>query len=104
MKSQAITEAREKNKMIQPVEEHADRRLEAELLFFWSNYPCAKFTPGVIARALNHGRRVDIEEALEYLVEARLVERHTRQGQLLYSLSTDPEKRQRVLNLAAVSK
>jgi len=98
-----VIEAREKNEMIQFVKEHADTGLKLDLLSFWSRYPYAKFTSGIIARALDctRNRRVDIKEALESFVKAELIEKHTRQGLPFYCLTADPEKRQRVLNLSA---
>jgi len=90
----------EKNQVTQFVNEHANTGLKLDLLFFWSKYPYAKFTPGIIARALDCKRRVDIDEALESFVKARLIEKHTRQGLPFYCLTADPEKRQCVLSLS----
>lgn len=84
--------------MIQFVRELADTGLKLDLLLFWNKYPYAKFTSGIIAHALDCSRRMDIEEALESLVKAKLVEKHTQRGLLFYCLTTDPEKRQWVLN------
>ncbi len=92
---------KEGNAVTQFVNEYANTGLKLELLFFWNKYPYAKFTSGIIARALACNRRVDIEEALESFVKARLIEKHTRQGLPFYCLTADPEKRQWVLSLSA---
>jgi hypothetical protein len=94
-------ETEERNKVTQFVNEHANSGLKLDLLFFWRKYPYAKFTSGIIARALDCKRKVDIEEALESFVKASLIERHTRQGLPFYCLTADPEKRQCVLSLPA---
>ena len=95
------TETEEGNKVTQFVNEHANSGLKLDLLFFWSKYPYAKFTSGIIARALACNRKADIEEALESFVKARLIEKHTRQGLPFYCLTGDPEKRQCILSLSA---
>jgi len=97
-----VIEAREENKMVQFLEEHTDTWLKRDLLFFWNKYPYAKFTSGIIARALDCNRRVDIKEVLESFVKAEFIEKHTQQGLPFYCLTADPEKRQWVLNHAAV--
>jgi len=96
-----VIETKEKTEMPQFVKEHANTGLKLDLLFFWSKYPYAKFTPGIIARALDCNRRVDMVEALESFVEAELVERHIRRGLHFYSLTADPERREWVLNFPA---
>jgi hypothetical protein len=82
------------------VNQYGNTELKRDLLRFWNRYPYAKFTSGIIAHAL-HNRKVDIEEALESLVKATLIEKHTRQGLLFYCLTADPERRQWILSLSA---
>ncbi len=94
-------ETREETEVTQFVNEHGNTGLKLDLLFFWSKYPYAKFTSGIIARALDCKRKMDIEEALESFVKASLIEKHTRQGLPFYCLTADPEKRQWVLSVSA---
>ena len=91
---------RGKEDLIQSVREYADTRLKLDLLFFWNRHPYAKFSSGIIADALDYQRKVDVEEALQWLVEAQLVEKDTSQGVPVYFLTTDHENRQRVLVLS----
>jgi hypothetical protein len=93
-------ETKEETEAIQFVNEHGNTGLKLDLLFFWSKYPYAKFTSGIIARALDCKRKMDIEEALDSFVKASLIEKHTRQGLPFYCLTADPEKRQSVLSLS----
>lgn len=86
------------NNMPQFLQDHADTGLKLDLLRFWRKYPYAKFTCGIIARAVDCRRRVDVEEALECFVRAELLEEHTRQGLRLYCLTNDPLKRQGVFD------
>jgi len=84
------------------VKKHADTGLKQDLLIFWRRYPYARFTSGIIARAVDRNRRVDVEEALECFVQAELLEKHTQQGLPFYRLTTiDTSKRDCVLNLPA---
>lgn len=78
---------------------HADTGLKHDLLLFWQKYPYARFTSGIIARAVDRNRRVDVEEALECFVKAELIEKHVRQGLPFYRLTAEPTKRQDVLDL-----
>lgn len=80
---------------------HAGTQLKSDLLYFWSRYPNAKFTLGVIAGALDRARKVDVEEALDALVTAEITEKHTQRGLPFYCLTTDPEKREPILRLSA---
>lgn len=92
-------EAEEKNEIKQLMKQHADTGLKLELLFFWNKYPYAKFTSGIIARALGSTRRVEVEEALEAFAEAELIEKHVQRGLPFYCLATAPEKREPILRL-----
>jgi hypothetical protein len=100
-----LEETKEKGEIVQTIQfvrEYGNTRLKLDLLVFWSRYPRAKLTTGVIAGALDCNRRVDLEEALESFVKAKLIEEeHTEQGLRLYCLGTEPEKRQGVLSVAA---
>ena len=83
------------------VNSHADTQLKMDILFFWNKHPNAKFSLGAIARTLDCARRVDIEEALEALVSAEFLDKHTQQGLPFYCLSTDSQKREPILGLSA---
>lgn len=83
------------------VNNHASTQLKTDLLHFWSKYPHAKFTSGVIAGVLDRARKVDVEEALDALVTAEITEKHTQRGLPFYCLTTDPEKREPILRLSA---
>jgi hypothetical protein len=100
-----LEETKEKGGIVQTIQfvsEYGNTRLKFDLLALWSRYPHARLTTGVIAGALDCNRRVDLEEALESFVKAKLIEeKHTEQGLRLYCLATDPEKRQGVLSVAA---
>ena len=90
---------KEKDEILQSVNEYVDKRLERNLLLFWSSYPHTKFTARTIAHAVNYPGKVDIEEALQCFVEDELLEKHICQGLDFYCLTTETEKRQWVLNL-----
>jgi hypothetical protein len=83
------------------IDEDAYSRLELNLLFFWSKYPNAKFTPGIIASAVGCGRRADLQQALEKLVKSGLVERYIEMGLSFYSLTVDRSGQEYVVNLAS---
>lgn len=84
------------------VTEHADTPLKRDLLLFWKKYPYARFTSGIVARAVDRNRRIDVEIALECFVQAELLEKYTQQGLPFYRLTTvDSPKRECVLNLPA---
>ncbi len=86
------------------VRKHADTRLKFDLLFFWSQYPNAKFTLKAITHALNCRRRIDVEDALEALIEAELLEKHLHRELPFYCVAADPEKRQPFLQLSKYSR
>jgi hypothetical protein len=90
-----------KNRVLDFARKHADTWLKLDLLCFWSKYPYAKLTVGIIARALSCKRRVDVEEALDSFVNESLVDRRADNGLLFYSLTSDADKRDCVLNMPA---
>jgi len=90
-----------KNRVIEFARQHANTWLKLDLLYFWSKYPYAKFTVGIIARALGCKRRVDVEEALDSFVKDNVVDKHTDKGLPLYSLTGDASKRECVLKMPA---
>jgi hypothetical protein len=90
-----------KSRVLEFARQHANTWLKLDLLYFWSNYPYAKFTVGIIARALGCKRRVDVEEALDSFVKDNLVDKHTDKGMPFYSLTSDARKREYVLNIPA---
>ena len=92
-------ETNEKNEIKQLMKQHANTGLKIDLLFFWNKYPYAKFTSGIIARAIGSKRRFEVEEALEAFAEAELIEKHVQRGLPFYCLATAPEKREPILKL-----
>ena len=90
-----------KNRVLEFTRKHANTWLKLDLLYFWSKYPYAKFTIGIITRALGCKRRVDVEEALDSFVKDNLVDKHTDKGLLFYSLTSDASKRECVLKMPA---
>jgi len=89
----------EDNRVIEFARQHASTWLKLDLLCFWSRYPHAKFTAGIIARTLGCKRRADVEEALDSLVKDNLVDRHTDRGLPFYCLTGDASKRECVLDM-----
>ena len=87
--------------IVRLLKEHAGTRLKFDILLFWSKYPEAKFTCGIITRAVRCKRRPDVEEALECFAEAELLEKHSSEGLQLYCLTKDPHRRQCVVDLAS---
>ena len=85
--------------MPQLAENPAFSGLKREVLRFWRKYPFAKFASGIVAGAVACNRKMDVEEALECLVQAELLEKHVQQGLSLYRLTNEPSQRQRVLDL-----
>jgi hypothetical protein len=94
-------EMEKRNRVLQFARQHANTWLKLDLLCFWSRYPHAKFTAGIIARTLGCKRRADVEEALDSLVKDNLVDRHTDRGLPFYCLTDDASKRECVLDMRA---
>lgn len=90
-----------KNRVLEFARKHANTWLKLDLLYFWSRYPYAKFTVGIIARALGCERRVDVEEALDFLVKENLVDKHMDKGLPFYCLTDDANRRECVLKMPA---
>jgi len=84
------------------INKHADSQLKIDLLFFWNRHPNAKFTLGAIARSLDcvSGRRADLEEAMDALLAAELLEKHTQQGLPFYCLTADSKRREPIIELS----
>lgn len=96
-----VTETLAPTNFEQGFNKHIDTGLKRDVLDFWRKYPYAKFTCGIIARAVDTRRRVDVEEVLESLVQAELVDKQVRQGMPYYSLTAEPTRRQCVLSMPA---
>ena len=79
--------------------EHANTGLKLDVLRFWRKYPYAKFTSGIVTRAVDRSRKIDVEEALEYFVGAELLQKYVQKGLPFYHLTDNPSKRQSVLDL-----
>ncbi len=88
-----------RNRVLEFARRHANSWLELDLLCFWGNYPYARFTVGIIARALGSERRADVQQALDALVRGRLIEKRVDRGQPFYSLTRDPGSRECVLQM-----
>jgi hypothetical protein len=84
------------------LEEHGNNRVKRELLEFWGLHPDAKFSRYAICFALDCGK-LEADRALRDMVDAGLVDNHANNGLPLYSLTRNEEKRQPVLELAALS-
>lgn len=80
---------------------YANSWLKLDLLCFWGRYPYARFTVGIIARALGSERRADVQEALDSLVREHLVDKLIDKGQPFYSLAGDACSRECVLQMPA---
>ncbi len=87
------------NRVLEFARRHANTWLKLDLLCFWGRYPYAKFTVGIIARALGSERRVDVEEALDSLVKDNLVDKCVDKGQPFYCLAGDANSRECVLKM-----
>lgn len=83
------------------LEEHGDNRVKREILSFLGRHPNTRFARYVICRALDYGK-LEVDRALSTLVDERLVDNQANNGLTLYSLTTREEKRQPVLELAAL--
>ncbi|MBM2831337.1 MAG: hypothetical protein HW414_389 [Dehalococcoidia bacterium] len=80
--------------------QHATSASKLGVLLFWSRHPQTKFTVDGIDLALET-RKQDLREGLEALVEEGVVSKErTTTGVTLYSLTTEPQKREPVLELA----
>lgn len=90
-----------RNGVLEFARTYANTWLKLDLLCFWGKYPYARFTVGIIARALGSERRVDVEEALDSLVRDHLVDRRVDKGQPFYSLAGDASSRECVLKMPA---
>ncbi len=89
------------NRVLDFARRHANSWLKLDLLCFWGKYPNARFTVGIIARALGSERRADVEEALDSLVRDHLVDKRVDKGQPFYSLAGDAGSRECVLQMPA---
>lgn len=89
------------NRVLDFARRHANSWLKLDLLCFWGKYPYARFTVGIIARALGSERRADVEEALDSLVRDHLVDKRVDKGQPFYSLAGDAGSRECVLQMPA---
>jgi hypothetical protein len=87
--------------LYQFIRKYADKPLKMELLAFWGRHPNAKYSKLAIYH-VEDCRKVDVCRALEDMVEAGLVNAHMHNGTLLYSLTTNEEKRRLVMKLATL--
>lgn len=84
------------------LEEHEDNRVKRELLFFWGCHPNAKFARNAICYALDC-TKLEMDRGLKALVEAELVDTHILNGMTFYSLTTNEERRQPVVELTTLN-
>jgi hypothetical protein len=85
------------------LKDYGNNRVKREVLAFLGTHPNTKFTRYVICRALECSK-LEMDEALSDLADARLVENHMNNGLTLYSLTTNKEKRRPVLELLALDR
>lgn len=83
------------------LEEHGNDRLKSGLLLFWGMHPNAKFDKKVICYALDCNK-LDAERALRAMVEEGLLDKHICNGLILYSLTTNQERRHPIMTLATL--
>ncbi len=79
--------------------ECANSRAKRELVLFWGMHPDDEFDSATLSYALDCGR-TDAQQALHALVEAGLVDARVSDEKILYSLTTNRERRQVVVELA----
>lgn len=83
------------------LEEHGNNRMKRELLLFWGMHPNAKFNRLIICYAVD-SNKLDIKIVLGAMVEAGLLDTHIYNGETLYSLTTNEDRRRPLLALAAL--
>jgi hypothetical protein len=83
------------------LEEYGNNREKSQLLAFWGMHPNARFTRYVICYGLDLSK-LEADIALRALVDAGVVDTHKHNGLTLYSLTKNEEKRQLVMELAAL--
>jgi len=88
-------------KLYQFIRKYANEQLKMELLTFWGRHPNTKLSKLAIYH-VQDCRKIDVCRALEDIAEAGLVDTHIHNGTLLYSLTTNEEKRQLVIKLATL--
>lgn len=87
-------------KLLQFVRQHGNSLGRFLVLQFWSKHPQTHFSLPCINGAVQ-GRKFDLKEVVGMLVEEGIVEENTTpRGIPLYSLTTNPEKREPVIALS----
>ena len=81
--------------------EHGNSRVKRQLLLFWGMHPNAKFSMLALRCAVDCSR-LDMKVALRSMIEEGLLDTHIYNDVSLYSLTKNEEKRQPVLELAAL--
>jgi hypothetical protein len=84
------------------LQEHGNNRVRMELLLFWALHPNARFDRRAIGYALDCSKS-DTEKGLKAMAEEGLLDENSCNGVTLYSLTTNIERRQPVLELAKLS-
>lgn len=82
------------------IQKYADTELKVKLLLACGHYPDAKLSRHVIANVPDHGR-LDAEQALNSLVSSGILNIHVQNTVPFYCLTTDQERRNPVMTLAA---
>jgi len=80
---------------------YADNRLKIELLAFWCRHPNAKFARSAIYCASDWDK-LDMDRALQDMVEMGLVDTQAHNSLRLYWLTTNEERRRPVMELASL--
>lgn len=83
------------------LQKHGDNGAKRELLLFWGLHPNARFDKKAICYALDYSK-LETERALKTMVKEELLDEHTDNCVILYSLTRNEEKRRQVLELAAL--
>ena len=84
------------------LETHGNSRVKRELLLFWGKHPNTNFTKFALCYAVDCSG-LQAEDALAVQMEAGLVEMSTNEhGLTLYSLTSNEDLRQRVIQIAEI--
>ena len=79
--------------------ERGDNPAKRELYLFWGIHPNAKFSKPIIDFALDCNRS-DLDNALQAMVAARLLDTNIQNGVTFYSLTKNEERRRPILEFA----
>ena len=95
-----VTQEAAIDKLSQFIKEYDGDQCSLELLLFLGRHPHTRFSRLVIVHALD-ARRVDIDRALQHLINKGLVVMHAENGVPLYSLTEDESLRSLAIGLSS---